>query len=307
MGRKGQGGGSVIACLRLAVVALLAVTVLSPGALQAGSQGVNADELVARASQYVAAFVSRFSSVVAEEDYTQRLVLERRTRRLRSDFLIVQIPGGTDWLSFRDVFEVDGKPVRDRDERLVTLFLEPPSDSLLRRASEISEAGARFNFPGIGGLNNPLMALALVQEAYRVRFRWSLVRNDRGVGPDVWSVRYEELVRPTVLRGNGNRDLPINGQIWIDLPTGRVLKTELRMEQGGSAVGRGMVLRNRSDVVTTFQFDERFQIAVPTEMRENHFFGTNDVSAVAIYGRFRRFDVKTEEAVGEPDKARPTR
>lgn len=263
----------------------------------AAAQGVKADELVARAGQYVAEFVSRFSSVVAEEDYSQRLILERRTRRLKSDFLIVQIPGGTDWLSFRDVFEVDGKPVRDRDERLVKLFLEPPSESMLRRANEISEAGARFNFPGIGGLNNPLMALALVQDGYRARFRWSLVRNDKEVGPDVWSVRYEEFVRPTVLLGPGNRDQPITGQIWIDQPTGRIMKTELRMETGGSVVGRGVVMRNRSEVVTTFQFDERFQIAVPAEMRENHFYGTTDVAAVAKYGRFRRFDVKTEESV----------
>src|SRR5688500_2809132 len=216
----------MMARVRAAVVALASVAMLSAEVLPAASQAVKADERVARASQYVAEFVSRFSSVVAEEDYTQRLILERRTRRLRSDFLIVQIPGGTDWLSFRDVFEVDGKPVRDRDERLVKLFLEPPSDSLLRRASEISNAGTRFNFPGIGGLNKPLMALALVQDAYREHFRWSLVKNDKGVGPDVWSVRYEEFVRPTVLRGNGNRDLPINGQIWIDQPTGRVMKTE---------------------------------------------------------------------------------
>src|SRR5688572_15103439 len=213
----------MMACVRAAGVALASVAMLSAEVLPAASQTVKADELVARASQYVADFVSRFSSVVAEEDYTQRLILERRTRRLRSDFLIVQIPGGTHWLSFRDVFEVDGKPVRDRDERLVKLFLEPPSDSLLRRASEIDRAGARYNLQG-DLLNNPLTALALVQDVYRVRLRWSLVRNDRDVGPDVWSVKFEERQRPTILRGNANRDLPVNGLIWIDAPTGRVVK-----------------------------------------------------------------------------------
>jgi hypothetical protein len=276
---------------------LLAATIVGPPRSMAASQADRVDELVVRGGQYVADFVSRFSSVVAEEDYTQRLILERRTRRLRSDFLIVQIPGGTDWLSFRDVFEVDGKPVRDRDERLVQLFLEPPSDSMLRRANEITDAGTRFNFPGIGGLNNPLMALAILQDSYRARFRWSLVKNDKDVGPDVWSVRYQEFVRPTVLQGNGNRDLPITGQIWIDQPTGRVMKTELRQESGGTAVGAGIVLRNRSEVTTFFQFDEGFGIAVPVEMRENHFFGTNDVAAAATYGRFRRFGVTTEETL----------
>jgi hypothetical protein len=281
------------------VVAVLVVAVLVAGGLQASGAGQDrrAEALVDKAMVYVGTFVDRFSSVVAEEEYSQRLILERRNRQLKSDFLIVQIPGGLDWLSFRDVFEVDGKAVRDRDERLVKLFLEPASDSLVRRAREISEAGARYNFPGIGGLNDPLIALAFVQDRYRKQFRWSVVRNDKGVGPGVWSVRYEETVRPTILKGNANRDLPSNGQIWIDEPTGRIMKTELRIERGGTPVGAGLVLRNRSDVTVTFQYDERFDIAVPVEMRENHFQGTNDVSATAKYGRFRRFGVTTEEKV----------
>jgi hypothetical protein len=278
---------------------LIVISVLVAGGLQASGAGQDrrAEALVDKAMAYVGDFVSRFSSVVAEEEYSQRLILERRNRQLKSDFLIVQIPGGLDWLSFRDVFEVDGKGVRDRDERLVKLFLEPPSDSLVRRASEISNASARYNFTGIGGLNDPLIALAFVQDRYRKQFRWTVVRNDKGVGPDVWSVRYEETVRPTILKGNANRDLPATGQIWIDEPTGRIMKTELRIERGGTAVGAGLVLRNRSDVTVTFQYDERFGIAVPVEMRENHFQGTNDVSATAKYGRFRRFGVTTEEKV----------
>jgi hypothetical protein len=262
----------------------------------AAAQAPKGEEIVARATEYVGEFIARFSGVVAEEDYNQRNTRERLTRHLRSDFLIVQVPGGMDWLSFRDVFEVDGKPVRDRDQRLVKLFLEPPSDSLVRRANEIGRAGARYNLQG-DLLNNPLTALALLQEVYRSRLRWSLVRNDREVGPDVWSVRFEERQRPTILRGNGNRDLPVNGLIWIDAPTGRVLKTELRLDMGGRAVGAGLVVRNQSEIVTIFQYDERFGIAVPVEMRESHTFGSTDVLTVATYGRFRRFGVTTDEAV----------
>ena len=281
---------------RLAGAAILALAWQSGTAAQ---DRPTAEQLVARAGEYVAQFVAQFSGVVAEEDYNQRHVRERLTRHLRSDFLIVQIPGGMDWLSFRDVFEVDGKPVRDRDERLVKLFLEPPSESLVRRASEIDRAGARYNLQG-DLLNNPLTALALVQDVYRQRLRWSLVRNDREVGPDVWSVRFEERQRPTILRGNANRDLPVNGLIWIDASTGRVVKTELRLDMGGRAVGAGLVIRNQSEIVTLFQFDERFGIAVPVEMRETHVFGSAEVSTVAKYGRFRRFGVTTTEETVNP-------
>jgi hypothetical protein len=260
------------------------------------AQSPRVEDLVARATEYMLEFVAKFSGVVAEEDYQQRHLRERVNRHLRSDFLIVQIPGGMDWLSFRDVVEVDGKPVGDRDERLVRLFLQPPSESLVRRAQDIDRAGARYNLHG-DLLNNPLTAIALVQDVYRPRLRWSLVRNDREVGPQVWSVRFEERQRPAILRGNGNRDLPLNGLMWIDAPTGRVLKTELRLDMGGRAVGAGLVIRNQSEIVTTFQFDERFGIAVPVEMRESHIFGSNEVDTVAKYGRFRRFGVTTEESV----------
>jgi hypothetical protein len=293
MGRQGQERRrTAVAVVAFAAALSTAVSWERP----AQAQSPSADQLVARAGDYLAEFVDRFSSVVAEEKYVQRLISDRQTRTLVSDFLIVQIPESNDWTSFRDVFEVDGRPVRDRDERLVKLFLEPRSGTTLQRASAIAEEGARYNLRGIGTLNNPLLALAFVQDRYRQRFRWRLVRNDKGVGPDVWSVRFEEFVVPTLLKGNGNRDLPTNGQVWIDAPTGRVMKTELRVELGGSIIGR-MAVRNRSEIVATFGVDDRFQIAVPTEMRENHFFGNNDVTTVATYGRFRRFGVQTGEVL----------
>ena len=38
------------------------------------------------------------------------MVGEIRHRELKSDFLLVKVPNGLDWVPFRDVFEVDGVP-----------------------------------------------------------------------------------------------------------------------------------------------------------------------------------------------------
>lgn len=59
----------------------------------------------------------------------------------------------------------------------------------------------------------------------------------------------------------------------------------------------GVAFRSRSEIVTLFQYDERFDINVPVEMRERHLSGLNEVTGAVTYGRFRRFDVKTEETV----------
>lgn len=263
------------------IVGALSALVTCVGPAQA--QEPDVDELVARAADYAAVFVARFSGVVAEERYTQRLVNPNTSREFVSDFLIVQIPGFDEWVSFRDVLEVDGEAVSPDSPRLVRLFLEPPSDSLLPRARAIARAGAQYNIRDIGTLNDPLRALAFVQRPYNERFRWNIVGDDADVGADVWQLRFREFVRPTFLQGNGNRDVPVTGFLWIHAPTGRVLRTELDVQR-------------TSEIVTEFAFDEAFGVAVPVEMRERHFLrlGTN-MSTVATYGRFRRFSVETSE------------
>jgi hypothetical protein len=276
----------------------LATVLLAPHTVHA--QRPEVVDLLARGAAYVAHFVSTFSNVVAEERYAQRLIQERLNRSLGSDFLIVQVPGTTVWQSFRDVFEVDGKPVRDRDDRLQKLFLEAPG-SAIGEAREIAESGARFNLPGIGSLNDPLAALAFLQPQYSVRFRWSLIRNERDLGPNVWSIRFQENQRPTIFLGAGNRDLPANGIIWLEADTGRIVKTELRVDRPGTAItssfGVTTNLRGLSEVITQYQFDERFGINVPVETQERHITGTAEVTGTAKYSRFRRFGVNVQENI----------
>ena len=250
------------------------------------AQKVEADELLARAGAYVAQFVDQFANVVAEETLIQETTVPRRKRTIRSDFLLVRFPGATEWLAFRDVGEVDGKPVRDKQERLTKLFLEPSPDAL-RRASDIQSAGARYNLLDIGTLNNPLLTIAFLQDAYRSRFRFTLAGLEKNLGPRVRTVQFQEWKVPSILRGNSNSDILSRGLVWIEEDTGRVVKTELR-------------IGNRSEpisIVTLYKFDENLGINVPVEMRDWYPDRTGEIRGVATYGRFRRFQVKTEEEI----------
>ncbi len=102
-----------------------------------------------------------------------------------------------------------------------------------------------------------------------------------------------------MIRGEVGHDLPAHGRLWIDAATGRVLKTELQVEQ--PAV--------RAIITTTFQAEEKSGIAVPLEMREQYTFPNgNRVNTVANYGRFRRFDVNANEDIQHADRDhRPSR
>jgi hypothetical protein len=272
--------------VRAVMVAIVAGAVITP--VVAESQASKTDELLTKTSDYVTQFVNQFTNVVAEETLVQETTVPRRKRTMRSDFLLVRYPGDSQWQSFRDVAEVDGKPVRDKEERLTRLFLEPAS-SAIRRARELQEAGARFNLLDIGTLNNPLMVLAFLQDIYRERFRFTVAGLDKKLGPTVRQVQFQEFKVPTLIKGNGNQDIPSRGLVWIEEDTGRVVQTELRIGGRTSPIS----------VITFYKFDDQLGINVPVEMRDWYPDGTGELRGVASYGRFRRFQVQTSEEVKE--------
>ena len=265
---------------------VLAAVVLGTSASAQAPRSPDRDELMRRVGVYVQDFVDRFSNVVAAEDYKQETSQPRRSRRLKADFMLVRYPGANSWLAFRDVYEVDGQPVRDQQDRLSRLFLEP-FDNAVRRANEISRASAKYNLLDIGNLNNPLLTLALMQTGYQSRFHYTLSGLDAKVGPGVRVVQFNEFRSPTILKADANADLPAHGLAWVEEATGRVVQTELQVGR------RPFPVR----INTTFKRDDALDIDVPTQMEEWYPDGTGEVTGVATYGRFRRFEVRTEEAV----------
>ena len=269
----------------LLLTGILAAALLSGG--RADAQSAKVDELIPKATAYAHLFVERFSNVVAEERYEQEITSPRRKRVLVSDFLLVKARADDLWEAFRDVAEVDGRPVRDREDRLTKLFLEPSSDPL-RRATEIREAGARHNLIDIGTLSNPLLVVAFLQRQYVDRFRFSLAGLEKKLGPDVRTVRFVEFRRPTLLKLNANADVFSSGLMWIEEGTGRVVKTELQFGRQPTGVR----------VTTLYKLDEDLGINVPTMMEEWYpDRNGGEFRGKASYGKFRRFEVKTEETI----------
>jgi hypothetical protein len=293
MGRQGACRGQIA----LTFLLIVGTVDLTRASLAAGTRplpqqgdttpnGNRLDDLMTRVGDYVFDFITRYANVVAEEQMVQETTAPRRKRQLRSDFLLVRYPGAVAWLSFRDTFEVDGKPVRSEPDRLTRLFVEPPQNAL-RRAREITDASAKYNLVNIGTLNFPLLVMSLVQHGYQDRFRFTLSGMEKSLGPDVRTIQFQEFRRPTLLTRDGNGDLFAAGLIWIEQRTGRVVKTQLRL-------GR---VPFQTRVETVFKFDEALGIDVPAEMREWYPEREGEITAVSSYSRFRRFQVQAEDKV----------
>ena len=276
--------------LRYLVCVLLALTVVVP--LYGAEHEAQQSAIVGLARAYVERFIDALSKVVAEERYSQEAEWPRRKRTLRSDFIVARDPGATRWYTFREVLELDGKPVQGaREGRLAHLMADPSADTL-RKAQEITIAGLRYNVENIGTVNNPLLAMSFLRAEYSHRFRFTVGGREKKLGPAVRKVSFEEVQIPTVLTMDGNRDLPAHGVMWIDEGTGRILKTELRLGEK-PAVSTGHTSSSLgwappTTIATTFGFNEALGIDVPLEMRDRYPFQRNEVKGVATYGSFRR-------------------
>lgn len=270
----------------------------------ASAQEPTLGAVLARAGVYVLEFQRQLSGIVAEEQYVQDVryplgstrynPLLPRHRELKSDLLLVKPVGADRWLQFRDVYEVDGTPVRDRNERLMQLFVSPSAASA-SQTDRIMAESSRYN---IGNLqrtvNVPVLALVVLDPQHQSRFafkrtdhRTPLLEQHRQKPDDVWVIEYQEVQKQTMIRTTNGRDLSARGRFWIEPATGHVLASEL--------VAEDFSIRGTIDV--DYETEPAIGLLVPSVMRERYDIRRDGsrVDGEAVYSRFRQFQVTVDE------------
>src|SRR3954471_1228067 len=222
-----------VVCIACSVVCMAAATLSASQSAPAAPL----DVLLPRMFAYVEQFLRDFGGMVSEEQYIQSVrqaagFSRGDTRReLKSDFLLINVPG-QGWTPFRDVFEADGRQVRDRQDRLTALFLSGTTDRAIEQARRIMNEGARYNLgAGTRNINVPTLALMYLGPDTRSGVRFTEATKERVAETRV--IDFVEIARPTLMTTTGGRDLPANGRIWVDGETGTISKTELHAEDTG--------------------------------------------------------------------------
>jgi len=267
-----------LACASATVVAL--VFGGAPEPLELRAAGPSAKDVIARARAYVDSYRVALSTLVAEERYTQRA--PGSTRTLVSDFAVVRADDGM-WVGFRDVWEVDGRELPDRQARAERLFGAGRLD--WTSARRIIEESARFNLGPLGrDVNTPIVALELVSSA---RSRCCRARARRAPGADgagLWVIDLEEKTTPTLIRTVEGRPVYARAQYLVEPDTGVIRRTELR-------IGKPETVRITLRV--DFARDEALGQWLPDDMTEA--VGTPDARSESLiegrarYVRWRRF------------------
>lgn len=272
------------------------------------------EAVLGRAAGYVAEFHRQLSGIVAEERYLQhwtavpgrhQSATELGRRELLSDLLLVKPIDADDWIQYRDVYEVDGTPIRDRQERLAQLFREG-SLSADARMRTILEESARYNIGDIQrNVNTPMFPLQFLRASNQRRFSFKRTTDVTSrpattdqeqagafkVSTEVWVIAYEEKRSDTMIRTVGRRDFPARGRFWLEPASGRVLMSELLLANRSIKVG----------IDVSYQSEPLLGLLVPIEMRERY-EGLRNHSLIecrATYGRFRQLQRKLDERVPE--------
>lgn len=292
-----QGGAEISRAVAFTVTPTLASAPPEP-------HSAELDAALAAADAYLAAYEQRISAIGAVEEYQQVVTPIRgmfgrvemgsgtpMTRKTRANIMTISL-GARGWVAFRDVFELDGRPVRDRDERLTRILQNVTPDSL-DQARKIAAESARYNLnPDTARIdrtiNVPMTALLYLRGANRSRSSFRLGKPERVGGVECVTLQFTEESLPRLIRTNG--DAPAEGKFWIDMANGgRIVKSELRMRSGAG----GAIVRSQAAV--TYARVDKLNLWVPVVMDEVYELSTTRqiVTGHAAYSDYREFKVTT--------------
>jgi hypothetical protein len=258
-------------------------------------------DLLARVGAYADGYGNQASLIVAVEHYEQGYpgapLGYPSGRKLVAELVLVKTADATGWVGFRDVISVDGKTIRDRQDRLQSLFRSGTPD--VAEARRIADESARFNIGPIRrNFNEPAAALLFLRTSGQSRFDFSRRGTETIDKIKATAIDFTEKLRPTLVRTQEGRDVPLEGTILVDPQTGTILRTRLVL-RGFDGV------RSSSSITVTFTKNERLGLWLPAMMSERHEgnvrvpVGTQTairpavVTATATYDEFKRFEVST--------------
>jgi hypothetical protein len=211
-----------------------------------------------------------------------------KTRRLVSDLAFIKIREDS-WRHqvYRDVRSVDGKPVRNRDDRLKKLFLEG-SKTVIDQARAIAEESNRYNL-GVNRVGvSPLLPLRVLDADRIARFTFSLSGR---------TLTFDERLSPAdpgFTEGGRRGNLTQHGSfVVVDPETGAIESATLMGKTADGRVGSSFVVRYVDDpnmkLLVPSAMDERY--LNPARPKDDH------LEATSTFSSCRRFQVIVDEKI----------
>jgi hypothetical protein len=243
------------------------------------------EQLLEQMGAYLIDYESQLSSVVAEERFEQSIYSGRgRTGALlESEVAFIRLPGGAEWLGFREVKRANWKPVATDGLSISEVLASAAGD--LTKAIAIANASAKHNLGLPRTINVPTAPLDIIHPMHRKAFDHELQGEETIRGTRTTKIAFKEIARPTRLREPSGQNLVSSGRVWVAPGPGTVWRVEwiYQAEQRRSDAPPPPRLR------VDFDLHKELGIMVPRLMSEVFSVTTGRGEGRASYTNFRRF------------------
>ena len=238
--------------------------------------------LLEKAGSYLDSYAPRLATVTAQERYEFKGT--RVAGTLFSDIMLVGLGNEGSWVEFRDVYQVNNRPVRDHQARLEALLGDP--NTLMAKGQEIMNESAKHNQGVMNrNINVPTMALTYLMKSHQWRSSFKIL----GAGDRASTiVGFTETARPPLIYTDVGI-IQTSGRFWLDSSTGAVLKSELVLKNPeGGPVAHDHAVDGVGTV--TYQTEKDLGLLVPATMDEDYKQPTW-LTGHAVYSGYRSFGV----------------
>ena len=313
--------------LRLCVMVLSALSLAALHANQSGAPSavapspVDLDRIVTRVLESNATYVQTFRNLAAEEtkDIQQFDKSGRVTKRRQivSDLLVYQPTQSAATplayaVEYRDVRDVDGKPVKKRGERALDVIRRAMrATSLERELQIIDRENQRYdlNFR----LNDATVNQGALGPKFRLDYLVDWVGREQVDGHDVVVLDFRpKAPKPeqnAYFANMGATAIAGRGRIWADAATFQVRRDRFDVVAFNPNLPEPLTVIRRE---ATYG-ESRFGILTPQRVVAEWFDRTGgtkqkpSLTRAAMltftYGAFRRFEVATEDTIAVPGQA----
>jgi len=270
--------------LLIAIAVPMVMFAQAPGASR--PPDTSAKAVVARAVAYLKDYKESLQFVLSDEVATQDVFNERGRRAAHretsGEFFLTYLASEGGWVGVRDIAVVDGVAVEKRDNLRDLLT----RSSFARIGRQLADRNARYNIGSISrNVNDPMMALLVLDDRHRDRFKFERRRVEPTPGGPMVTVEFTEKDDPTLVSGADGRPIFAKGELVIDATTGRVVRTVITLKDG----------RTSGTLTTVFSEHEKMGLWLPASLTENydHRSGSLEEKVVvhSTYTNYRRFNV----------------
>jgi hypothetical protein len=268
---------------RAGLLSATLVVVASPVAAQPAP---TLEQLLDRMGAYLVEYESQLSSIVAEERFEQNIYAGQGRLTgalLESEVAFIRLPGGAEWLGFRDVRRLNLKPVRTPGPSISEVLTSAAGD--MTKAITIANASAKHNLGLARTINVPTAPLDIIHPTHRNVHRYELRGEETVRGTRTARITFMETARPTRVREPSGENLVSSGRIWVEPDSGAVWRVEWIYQAEKRRAGAGAAPRLRVDFVR----HEELGIMVPSSMTEIFSVLRGRGEGRATYRNFRRF------------------